>query len=134
MATTPLPDVPTAQTAFDQWRDGYNRQRPHDALGLDTPIQHYQVPTPRLVFDPLPPIDYGAGTLVRIVHGAGQLQFRGHAYFITGALRGEPVGVRPTSIDGVFDCFYCHHWLGRLNAHAQTFLPAHAADEEAPMV
>ncbi|MFP5075663.1 integrase core domain-containing protein, partial [Neisseria sp. WLZKY-1] len=31
-----------AQQAFDSWRHCYNHERPHEALGLDTPSQHYR--------------------------------------------------------------------------------------------
>jgi transposase InsO family protein len=134
LGTAPLPDLPTAQRRFDRWRDGYNLDRPHEALGLATPSDRYRGHTPRPFPDDLPPIDYGPDAIVRKLHGKGQLSFRRAEYFVTGALVGQPVGLRPTAADGVFECYYCHHWLGRLDAHAETFTQAHAFDREAPMV
>ena len=133
LATTPLPDLPTAQRHFDAWRDGYNLDRPHDALDLATPIDRYRGHPVRSFPDPLPPIDYGEGAIVRTLHGGGQLTFRRATYFVTSALAGQPVALRPTAVDGVFGCYFCHHRLGDLDARAQTFTHAYAT-AEAPMV
>jgi transposase InsO family protein len=97
------------------------------------PVERYRGHTLRPFPDALPPIDYGAGALVRRIHGTGHLQFRSVQYFVTGALVGEPVALRPTTVDGVFECSYCHHWLGRLDARAATFTHAYET-QEAPMV
>lgn len=132
-STTPLPDLPTAQRHFDRWRASYNLDRPHDALGLATPIERYVGHTPRPFPEALPSIDYGPDALVRRIHGRGQVLFRRVDYFVTGALVGQPVVLRPTTTDGIFECYYCHHWLGRLDARAETFTHAYAT-EEAPMV
>lgn len=134
LSTTPLPDLPTAQRRFDRWRDSYNLERPHDALGLATPIERYRGHTPRPFPAELPPIAYGDGAIVRKLHGTGQLLYRSVHYFITGALIGQPVALRPTTVDGVLECYYCHHWLGRLDARSATFTHAYELDGEAPMV
>src|SRR5215213_2303682 len=133
LATTPLPDLPTAQRHFDAWRDGDNLDRPHDALDLATPIDRYRGHPVRSFPDPLPPIDYGEGAIVRTLHGGGQLTFRRATYFVTSALAGQPVALRPTAVDGVFVCYFGHHRLGDLDARAQTFTHA-SATAEAPMV
>jgi transposase InsO family protein len=41
----PIADLPTAQAAFDAWRAIYNHERPHEALGLNTPASRYR-PSP----------------------------------------------------------------------------------------
>jgi transposase InsO family protein len=135
LGTTPLHDLPTAQQRFDAWRDVYNLERPHEALTLGTPVEHYRVTAPRVFPDPLPPIDYGEQAIVRKVQGSGQVIFRGHHYFVSGALLREPVALRPTTTDGVFDLYYCHRRLGRLDAHTTTFVHAYDdPNEEAPPV
>lgn len=133
LATTPLVDLPTAQGHFDRWRRTYNHDRPHEALGLVPPIARYGGHAVRPCPEVLPPVAYGDGDIVRVVHGGGQVTFRGATYFLTAALAGEPVALRPTAADGVFDCSYGHHRLGRLDAHAGRFAHAYE-DPEAPMV
>lgn len=46
LAYTKISDLADAQRQFDSYRDFYNKERPHHALNLDTPIQRY-VPSER---------------------------------------------------------------------------------------
>jgi len=127
LRTTPLVDLGQAQRCFDRWRDSYNLERPHHALDLATPAARY-APSPRPFPDPLPPLEYGPDDAVRTVHGGGQIAFRGRDWFVTQALRGEPVAVRPTATDGVFAVVYCHYHLATLDLHAHTIRPTHRPD------
>jgi hypothetical protein len=114
LASTPLPDRATAQTAFDTWRATDHLVRPHAALGLTTPASHYQ-PSPRPFPEPLPPIVYGPDDEVRQVHGGGQIAYRGQAIFISQALAQQPIALRPTAHDGLLSVHYCHVTVGLLD-------------------
>jgi transposase InsO family protein len=105
-----LPDLARCQAAFDAWRPVYNHERPHQALGDAIPASRYR-PSPRPFPATLPEIVYGPDDLVRRVYGAGQVMLHGHTLYISEALRGEPVALRPTARDGVYDVFYCRHRL-----------------------
>ena len=107
-------DLAAAQTAFDAWRDVYNLERPHEALGLVPPIHRY-TPSRRPFPGRLPEPEYGPGDAVRAVHGGGQLSYRGRLHFVGTALRGHRVALRPTSTDGVLGVYFCHHRVGRLD-------------------
>jgi transposase InsO family protein len=48
------------QREVDQFRDRYNLERPHDALGLATPASRYRL-SPIPFPEGLPPIEYPAG-------------------------------------------------------------------------
>jgi transposase InsO family protein len=115
LQTTPLYDLAHAQGVFDTWRDDYNLIRPHEALALATPASQYQPKSVRPFPTSLPPIDYGPDDAVRVVHGGGQISFHGRFFFLSQALRGERVGVRPTTEDGVYTVHYCHQQVGSLN-------------------
>ncbi len=80
------------QTALDRWREIYNQERPHDALGLADPASRYQ-PSLRSYQEVLPPIEYATGTLVRKVQQQGEFSFQGRTYKLSKAFRGYPVGV-----------------------------------------
>jgi transposase InsO family protein len=69
-------DLTACQQRFDEWREVYNTERPHDALDLATPIARYQ-PSPRRFPEKLAPFDYGPGALVRRVDQDGWLHKRG---------------------------------------------------------
>jgi transposase InsO family protein len=94
------------QRNFDPFRDRYNLVRPHEALKLDTPSQHYQpseVPFP----ETLPPIEYDSGQIVRKVQEGGIIYFEGREFRVGKALWGLPVLLSPTEADGCFDVFFC---------------------------
>jgi transposase InsO family protein len=101
-----LPDLATAQTRFDAWREGYNHQRPHAALDDAVPSSRYH-PSPRPFPEPLPPIVYGPDDAVRQVSRPGRISFANREHFIGHGLIGLPVAVRPSATDGVWTVWYC---------------------------
>ena len=96
------------QTALDCWRDVYNQERPHEALGLAVPASRYQ-PSLRSYPEILPPIEYDAGTLVRKVQQKGVIHFQGAVYKVSKAFTGYPVGVRPLAMDGQYAILFGPH-------------------------
>lgn len=93
------------QTAFDQWRPIYNTQRPHEALALHTPVTRYR-PSARSYPEALPPIEYAPDCWVRKVDGDGLFSYRNQLWHVGHAFAGLPVGLRPTTTDGVFDVLF----------------------------
>jgi len=102
------------QREFDRWRQTYNHERPHEALGLAVPGSRYEV-SRREFQEFLPPIEYDDGDEVRRANPVGQVSFRGQVIKISEAFAGEPVAFRPTTIDGVLDVFYCWQKIARVN-------------------
>lgn len=70
----------------------YNDERPHQALGNDTPAKHYAV-SPRRFDGILREPNYGADTAIRRVRHNGEIRWRGSTIYISAALIGEPVGL-----------------------------------------
>jgi transposase InsO family protein len=119
IGTRAFRDVPDCQAAFDAWREVYNLQRPHEALGLATPATRY-APSPRAFVEAPPPIEYGPADAVRRVCGKGRVSFRGRACRVGKAFAGEPVALRPTATDGLLDVFYCHQRVAEIDLRAQS--------------
>lgn len=107
-------DLAECQAAFDTWRHIYNAERPHEALGLATPATRYRA-SRRSFPERLPPIDYGAGALVRKVHDKGEISFANRPWSVGRAFEGQPVALRPTTVDGRYDVFFCQHKIGELD-------------------
>lgn len=101
-------DLAACQRRFDNWREVYNTERPHDALGLATPIARY-CPSPRSFPEKLEPFDYGPGAILRRVSQDGWLSFRGHPLKLGRAFIRRQVALRPALPDGCFDVFFCGH-------------------------
>lgn len=114
------PSLEAAQAAFTDWRQTYNQLRPHDALALAVPASCY-LGSPRPFPDPLPPLEYGLDDTVRVVRNYGQISYQGHLYPISLALRGQPVALRPTLVDGILDVHFAQYRMGELNLQTRRF-------------
>jgi putative transposase len=76
------------QQVFDKFRHRYNEERPHEALGQQTPAQHYQS-SPRPYPLRLPEPQYPASYILRRVHHRGFIRFAGWEVYLSEALAGE---------------------------------------------
>jgi transposase InsO family protein len=104
----------SVQRAFDPWRTVYNHQRPHEALGMQTPSQRYR-PSPRSMPAVLPTIEYGPSDQVRRVDRSGQFRFHRRKLRAGQALVGESVALRPTTTDGLWKVYYSRFEIGQVD-------------------
>jgi transposase InsO family protein len=101
-------DFECMQSSFDRWRHRYNHQRPHEALGMAVPASCYQVSN-RSFPEQLPPLEYGTIDQVRKVQTDGKISFRHREFQVGKAFRGNPVAVRPTIEDGIYEVHFASH-------------------------
>ena len=109
-----FPDLATCQRHFARWREEYNGDRPHEAVGDRPPITRYQ-PSPRPFPRELPPIEYAPGAVVRIVQAKGTIALHGRPYRVGRAFRGYPVAVRPTTTPQHHAVYFCHEKIAALD-------------------
>ena len=96
------------QRALDGWRDVYNLQRPHEALGQEVPASRYQ-PSPQAMPDRLPEVEYDEREIVRRVCAIrSYISFKGQSWRIPKAFRGERVAIRPRAEGRYAVCFGAH--------------------------
>jgi len=110
----PLPDLPSCQRAFDQWRYEYNFERPHEALGMLPPATRYQ-PSLRPFPEYLPPVCYEPGEIVRKVGMSGKISFHNRIFRVGKAFRHQPVAIRPAMVDGDFDVYFCKQQVAQIS-------------------
>jgi transposase InsO family protein len=84
--------VSTVQDALDDWLGIYNHYRPHQALDLDTPADHYH-PSVRAFPEVIAVPDYPRPREVRIVQANGYISWTGSRLKVGKAFSGEPVQV-----------------------------------------
>lgn len=85
--------TPAAQQArFDQFRQMFNEERPHEALGQVPPARRWTPPR-RTLPRQLESAWYDADHDVRSVRCDGTIKWQGDYVFIGEALAGEPVGL-----------------------------------------
>lgn len=83
------------QRRFDRFRQAYNQERPHEALGQTPPARHYHA-SPRSYPDRIAEPWYDADHAVRQVRSNGEIKWGGDYVFISESLAGEPVGIAET--------------------------------------
>ena len=105
MAGPPFEDLDHAARHLARWRCVYNTQRPHEALGMLTPIDRYAA-SPRPYRPIVEPFDYGPDDQLRRVPAQTRISFRGQRWRVPKAFKGKLVAVRPTSTDGLYDVVF----------------------------
>lgn len=99
-----------AQFSFDQYRQKYNTVRPHEGIGMLTPIERYR-PSPRAFPEILPTIEYNSTDQVRKVSPRHCISYKGNTLHIGGAFRGEFVAIRPTDNEHVIAVYFGTHLI-----------------------
>lgn len=107
------------QQAFDGFRQCYNLERPHAALGMQPPVVRY-VPSPRAFPETLPPMAYADTDRILRVDPNGQIRFARRGFDVTRALRGERVAVRALTADGCFGVYYGAVKLREIDLRGET--------------
>ena len=92
------------QRQFDAFRREYNTERPHDALGGDTPVSRYS-PSRRPFPERLPIPEYPGHFLVKRVTDAGTFRFQQRLLYIANALVNQHIGLEETD-DGVWAIYF----------------------------
>jgi transposase InsO family protein len=107
-------DLPAVQRSFDRWREIYNHERPHEAIGLEVPAQRYHA-SERSFPEILAPFEYNQSDLIIKIRNNGMLYAWKIDFYFSQAFAGERVALRPTSQDGIWDVYFCHHRLATIN-------------------
>lgn len=92
------------QKRFDAFRREYNIERPHEALGQETPASRYTAsrrPYPAR----LPVLEYPGHFLVKRVTDAGTFRFQHRLLYIANALVDQHIGLEETD-DGVWSIYF----------------------------
>ena len=112
-ARPPMPDMNRQQLRFDEFQREYNDDRPHEALGGNTPTNIYE-PSSRRYPEKLVEPEYDSGVKVRTIRHTGDFSFKKNYYFISELLAGEKVGLIETG-DGEYEIRFGFHPIGIIN-------------------
>jgi transposase InsO family protein len=107
-------DMTQLQSRFDTWRELYNNTRPHQGIADQVPASRFRE-GPRPFPEQLPEITYPGDCIVRKVQSDGRISFKGRSIFISSAFARQPIALRPTSTDGLFDVLYCAFTVASLD-------------------
>jgi len=109
----PAGDLRAQQRRFNEFRELYNKERPHEALGQQPPATLY-VPSERAYPRKLPPLEYPAHFERRLVSTNGGLRWNRKWVGVSHLLAGEYVGLEEIDHD-LWTVYFGPLELGRLN-------------------
>ena len=125
-----LSDLAAAAQTFERWRHVYNQERPHEALGLAVPASRYCA-SPRNYRETIEGFDYAPGDILRRVQEGGRIQLFGRNLRVPKAFSRQWIALRPTQKDGVFEVYYRHQFITKLDLAASNHQsqPVHHVSE-----
>jgi transposase InsO family protein len=110
----PMTNLAQCQLSFDQWRDIYNNDRPHESLKMDTPGEHYQLSS-KLFPRSLPPFTYPPDCIVRKVDQNGSIYFQNTRHRVGKAFRHAVVGLCNDEIcEDRVSVFFCSECVAKI--------------------
>jgi transposase InsO family protein len=112
---------PERQAAFETWRQEFNEERPHQALGMEVPAKFYTPSAQRWSGTPQE-IAY-PGMQTRKVNACGFIVHQAQTIFVSKALAGWQVGLLSRE-DGDWEVYFSLLLLGRLESQTASFVPA----------
>jgi putative transposase len=95
------------------WCLEYNHQRPHEALGMEVPGDHYRKSRRRMK-EQLKPWKYPAGWESRLVKGKGMICLQGRSRFVGEAFEKERVGLKRVQ-PGKWEVYFGSRLAGELH-------------------
>jgi transposase InsO family protein len=128
LAGPPFDDIEHAARHLARWREVYNTERPHQAIGMLTPAQRYAV-SPRAYTPDVPPFDYAPDDQPRRVpNDSGRISFKGRLWRVPKAFAGKIVAVRPTATDGLHTVIFRNIHIADIDLRQQNNQPQPVTD------
>ena len=88
------------QRNFDGFQQEYNTERPHEALGQETPASRYRR-SPRPYLERLPALEYPGHFLVKKITTGGTFRFQNRLLYLANAMVDQQIGLEETD-DGIW--------------------------------
>lgn len=102
------------QCLFDEWRDCYNLERPHEAIDMSTPVSRYRHSHRAYTGKLLQP-EYHSEDKVRKVNKDGIIKLLGAPYFIGRPFSEQTIGIRPSETDGMFKVYFYQQHVAKID-------------------
>src|SRR5277367_1525867 len=120
-AAPPAANRRAQQRAFDRFRREYNEERPHEALGMETPSAVYAC-SARAYPARVPEPEYGSALQVRRVRDRGDFSWKHQQVFLSETLIGEQIGLLPVD-ERFYTVYFAAFPLARFDSHRRVTVP-----------
>ncbi len=111
---------PAQVRRFEAFRQDYNHQRPHQALGQAVPASFYQ-PSPRTMPARLPEPDYPSDHITRKVRSSGEIKLGGEMILVSSALAGRAVALE--QLERGWRVWFYKEPIGLIDHNGRKLLP-----------
>ena len=114
-------DISDAERVFNEWRDCYNNERPHEALGMKCPSDIY-VPSGRTYCDQVDKYEYSGKYHVIKVNNWGYVRFDRWQIYLSETMIDERIEFRPNPSGDTFIACYRNFAIGEFDVHTGKLL------------
>ena len=118
----PARTLTAQQKKFDSFRATFNHERPHEALGNETPGSIY-IPSTRMMPSRVVPFVYPQTFETRRVNSSGDVSWHKGRVFISEVFRNEEIGFELME-ENVYRVAFYNTELGEFNSSEMRFRPA----------
>lgn len=109
-------DVEEADRALQFWRDKYNNQRPHEALGMRCPAEVYKR-SDREYSDTVEKYEYNGNNHVIKVNSWGYVRFDRYQVYLSETMIDEYIEFRPNPLGDSFIACYRNFKIAEFSVH-----------------
>ena len=109
-------DIADAERVLSSWRDNYNNERPHEALGMKCPSDIY-VASDRVYHDEFKKYEYGGQYHVIKVNSWGYVRFDRWQVYLSETMINEYIELRPNANGETFIACYRNFAIAEFDAH-----------------
>ena len=114
-------DIVDAERVFNDWRNCYNNERPHEALGMKCPSDIY-VPSERIYRDKVDKYEYSGKYHVIKGNSWGYVRFGGWQIYLSETMANEHIEFRPNSSGDTFIACYRNFAIAEFDVHTGKLL------------
>ena len=114
-------DIADAERVFHDWRNCYNNERPHEALGMKCPSDIY-VPSERIYRDIVNKYEYSGKYHVIKVNSWGYARFANWQIYLSETMANEHIEFRPNPNGDTFIACYRNFAIAEFDVHTGKLL------------
>ena len=114
-------DIADAERVFNDWRNCYNNERPHEALGMKCPADIY-VPSERIYHDKVDKYEYSGKYHVIKGNSWGYVRFGGWQIYLSETMISEYIEFRPNPNGDTFIACYRNFAIAEFDVHTGKLL------------
>jgi putative transposase len=119
-------DLGKQQAAFDVWRESFNKERPHEALGMRTPAEVYRKSERKYEGTPA---DIAYEMMSRRVKQTGEISLHGKVIALSSVFAGWSVGLEALE-EGRYGVYFAELRIGEIDLNESRFLPSSGGGQE----